>query len=339
MKRVFLKSFAGWVAAVLLLMACGAALPARAADQTLYIGKMYRNARLLTSKNEDGGHHLYISKNAKVNILEFDPYFVKASYKGYTGYIKRDNITDVQPVDPATTPPYGVEVNQYVATVDHEAVVRAEPKAESEALITLYQGARLSFIDITDGWARIIFKRQYGYIHISELSGLLPVCTDVRVGTLDAPIAAYTSFYQITTDKENLGRMVNIDVACARMSKVYAAGESMNFNEDIGPYSPKYGYQLAYVLVDGKSIVNYGGGTCQVSSTLYNVVLQLPGIEVLQRRPHGPSGAKYLPHGVDAAVGNSSLNFRIRNNYDFPVRIDASAQDGALYISIYRVWP
>ena len=75
---------------------------------------------------------------------------------------------------------------------------------------------------------------------------------------------------------------------------------------------------------------------CQVSSTLYNVVLQLPGITVLQRRAHGDNGASYLPIGVDAAVGNSALNFRFRNDYPFPIRIDASAQDGALTIAIYK---
>lgn len=82
----------------------------------------------------------------------------------------------------------------------------------------------------------------------------------------------------------------------------------------------------------------YGGGTCQVSSTLYNALLQLPKVEILQRRPHGPDGARYLPHGVDAAVGNNSLNLRFRNNYDFPIRIEGhSSSDGALLMLVYKV--
>ena len=35
-------------------------------------------------------------------------------------------------------------------------------------------------------------------------------------------------------------------------------------------------------------------------------------------------------------MGNSSLNLIYRNDYDFPIRVDASAQDGALYISMWR---
>ena len=74
-----------------------------------------------------------------------------------------------------------------------------------------------------------------------------------------------------------------------------------------------------------------------MSSTLYNSILQLPGITILQRRPHGPSGAAYLPHGVDAAVGNSSLNLRFRNDYPYAIRVDGHCRDGALYIAVYRV--
>ena len=66
------------------------------------------------------------------------------------------------------------------------------------------------------------------------------------------------------------------------------------------------------------------------------MLLQLPGITVLKRRAHGANGASYLPHGVDAAVGNSTLNLIYRNDYDFPIRVDASAQDGALYMSMWR---
>ena len=62
--------------------------------------------------------------------------------------------------------------------------------------------------------------------------------------------------------------------------------------------------------------------------------LQLPGLNVLERHPHGASGAAYLPHGVDASSGD--LNFRFSNGYDFPIRIEASCHDLCLFIAIYR---
>ena len=117
---------------------------------------------------------------------------------------------------------------------------------------------------------------------------------------------------------------------------VLQPGENLTGTSD-GPYTTKRGYKPAPVMMDGKDVLGYGGGTCQVSSTLYNVVLQLPGLEVLYRHAHGGSGASYLPIHVDAAVGRDDLNLRFTNRYDFPIRIEASSKsDGALSIRIYR---
>ena len=79
-------------------------------------------------------------------------------------------------------------------------------------------------------------------------------------------------------------------------------------------------------------------------STLYNALLQLPeGISIIYRHTHGPSGATYAPHGVDAAVGRSSptsgtikLNLEFQNTFDFPITIDCTVQNGALCIAIRK---
>jgi vancomycin resistance protein YoaR len=72
---------------------------------------------------------------------------------------------------------------------------------------------------------------------------------------------------------------------------------------------------------------------------MYNVLLAMPqGIEILNRRPHGPSGVTYLPHGVDAAVGRAvdGINLIFKNTYPFPIVIEADAHDGALFIAIRK---
>ena len=132
---------------------------------------------------------------------------------------------------------------------------------------------------------------------------------------------------------------MNIQVACAFLTGYLLPGETYNCNQIWGPYNAKKGYQKAPVLYDGETVDGYGGGTCQVSSTMYNALIQLPGIEIINRHAHGPSGAAYLPHGVDAAVGDDEkkLNLIFKNNYDFPVRIAAlSNDDGALCMLVYR---
>lgn len=254
------------------------------------------------------------------------------------GYIQRKRIHAVKAVDAVSTPPYGVQKSSYIATTADVCEVRKSMSDQDGSWLVLNPGTMLSIWKIQDGWAIVPYHRTYGYISLSDLTDLIPVSPTDQPIREDSPIAAYTSYYKMDQTKINLNRISNIAVACQRLTRVMAPGDSLNFNKDVGPYKKSLGYKEAPVLVDGTTRPGYGGGTCQVSSTLYNALLQLPGVEILQRRPHGPGGASYLPHGVDAAVGNNDLNLRFRNNYDFPIRVEGhTSDDGALLMLVYRV--
>ena len=307
----------------------------------LYVGKMRLSAKVFSDWDGTTGinHITSIPKGVWVKIYALNPTFAYVSYPqgNISGYVKRVCIEQMRTVDSLTTPPYGVDFNHYIASIGAESAAITTEPGGGDTLITLYKGAKVSFIGCEDGYAKLIYHRQYGYIDSNLLNDPIPVYFHPENAGTDAPIASYTSFYKITTDETNIGRMKNIAVACEKLCALdLPSGFIMDFNRDIGPYRQSNGYFPAPVLTDGKTKLGYGGGTCQVSSTLYNVLLQLPGITVLQRRAHGNNGASYLPIGVDAAVGNSTLNLRFRNDFPYPIRIDASAQDGALTIAIYR---
>ncbi len=321
--------------ALLVLMITGAA---RAEDgEVLYRAVTVGESRMLTLPGSEGETVIYVQKGMRVDILRVEPNFVYVIADKHEGYLYRSRVMDVRAVDPVNTPPYGVIVYGYMATADGDAVICSAPDPHADWLTTLHDGARLALIGFEDGWARVIFKRQYGYVDARQLRDITMVKSAPEETAFEAPLAVYTSYYKTDDTEANEGRMLNIAAACARLSGItLSPGERLDFNADIGPYNAENGYHVAPVLTDGKIKLNYGGGTCQVSSTLYNVLLQLPGITVLQRRAHGANGASYLPHGVDAAVGSSNLNLVYRNDYDFPIRVDASAQDGALYISMWR---
>lgn len=280
-----------------------------------------------------------IPKKARVVIHELNPTFALVTYEpdGITGYIKRVCLDDPKPINSKTTPPYGVEFNRFLAVIAAKDAPVTTGPGKGNTLITLHKGARVSFIGFENGYGKLIFHREYGYIDSRLLGELIPVYEAPESAGTDAPIASFTSFYKITQDESNINRMSNIAVACKKLCHLpLKKGDSLDFNAQIGPYRAANGYKPAGVLIDGKVQQGYGGGTCQVSSTLYNVVLQLPGITVLQRRAHGANGASYLPMGVDAAVGSKNLNLRFRNDYPFPIRMEATSQDGALTIAIYR---
>ena len=275
-----------------------------------------------------------LKAGAAIDILEVLPNYVEIRYGRGTGFVLRKRIENVVTLNPSNTPRYGTTVSRYYARLGRTTDVKAAPDASSQTLITLQEGAMLGLIDIVDGWAQLIYHRQYAYVNTEDLPAIAMVAPSEQAGTEDMPIAVFNSFYNIAQNEMNLNRIENLKVGCRRMDRVMAPGETLDFNDSVGPFSARNGYLKAWGLVDGERVPSSGGGSCQISSTLYNVVLQLTGLTVLARAPHGLDGASYLPHGVDATSGG--LNFIIRNDYGFPIRITSHVQDGALYIAIYK---
>lgn len=304
----------------------------------IYTCRLTDASSLFKERSLESERVAYVRTSGPIDVLYVGSYWAIVRYGNDIGYIKRDRIHQVTPVDPVNTPPYGVQKSAYVATTAAVCEVRKSMSDTDDSWVVLNPGTKLSIWKIQDGWAIVPYWRTYGYINLNDLTDLIPVSPTDDPISADSPIAAYTSYYTMVQTDINRSRIINIRVACDRLTRVMQPGESLNFNTQVGPYRPQYGYQKAWVLINGESVPGYGGGTCQVSSTLYNALLQLPGVEILQRRPHGPAGAKYLPHGVDAAVGSDNLNLRFRNNYDFPIRVEGHTSDnGALLMLVYKV--
>ena len=265
----------------------------------------------------------------RLQVTAVYPGWVEIKLNNRLGYVLRNRVDEVTPVDVVNTPPYGVEVYTYSAVISQETPVLFKPEPDAEVLSVLTEGAKIALLGVENGYAKLVHKREYGYIDTRLLKEITPVAPSVELGDAKTPISVFCSFYSDNPDRIN-----NLEVACKKLARTLKPGETLYFNEEVGPFSKANGYLPAPILVDGVTTMGYGGGSCQISSTLYNTVLQLPGITIVERYPHGASGAAYLPHGVDASSGN--LNFKMRNSYDFPIRIEASCHDLCLFMAIYR---
>jgi vancomycin resistance protein YoaR len=109
-------------------------------------------------------------------------------------------------------------------------------------------------------------------------------------------------------------------------------GEIFSFNKRVGPWSRDKGYRKAPVSYTGLMVPAWGGGVCQVSSTLYNAVL-LAGLEIVERGAHYWE-PNYIPAGRDAAVAYGQLDLRFRNNFPKPIRIRAEVRGEKLLVEI-----
>lgn len=307
--------------------------------EILYTGKtkISLTMRSKPDKNSEGLGVLSERKRVQIWGYNLQWLFCWDDEKGIYYLRRTQSVDEIEPVDPENTPPYGVIKQNYVAITANDAVLYSAPDTESAIIDQYPADTRMSVWVIQDGWALIPYKRVLGYMYVGDLKELTPVAPDVNAAEDGDILATYTTFYSIKQTELNIGRMENLRVGCLYMDKTYAAGEECSFNETAGPYRAARGYKPSPVLIDGGTVAGYGGGTCQVSTTLYNAILQIPDtISVLYRRPHGPGGASYAPHGVDAAVGTDYLDLRFSNIADFPITIESTVQNGSICICIRK---
>ena len=123
------------------------------------------------------------------------------------------------------------------------------------------------------------------------------------------------------------GRVHNISMAVRKISGVMLKpGEIFSFNEVVGPRDAKNGWAQAKEIYQGEFVLGYGGGICQVSSTLYNSVL-LAGLQVKERYHHDRP-LQYIRPGRDATVAWDLLDFRFQNSLDVPILMGARILPG-----------
>ena len=110
-------------------------------------------------------------------------------------------------------------------------------------------------------------------------------------------------------------------------------GKEFSFDRTVGPWTEDRGYRKAPVSYSGDMSLDWGGGVCQASSTLYNAAL-LAGLPIRERHRHYWP-ASYVPPGQDAAVAYPNIDLRFENSLRSPLRIAARIEGEAILIRLY----
>jgi vancomycin resistance protein YoaR len=128
-------------------------------------------------------------------------------------------------------------------------------------------------------------------------------------------------------------RVHNIALAAGAVSGVILPpGGRFSFNEIVGPRIAELGFKEAPELIQSRLVPGIGGGICQVSSTLYNVVL-LAGLPIIERHNHSRP-PKYVGPGRDATVVYPGKDFAFRNDKDQALLLLARLDGGWLEVSL-----
>lgn len=161
---------------------------------------------------------------------------------------------------------------------------------------------------------------------------MIPEVTTNMIGTEAFPdlLSSFTTKYN-TREKD---RTTNLIIAAGKINgTVVMPGETFSYNTVVGKRTIEAGYKNAAMYVDGKVVDGLAGGICQISTTLYNAVLYA-NLDIVERRNHQfvPS---YSNAGRDATVVYGNIDFKFKNNREYPIKIECSVNKGIVSFKIY----
>jgi vancomycin resistance protein YoaR len=151
----------------------------------------------------------------------------------------------------------------------------------------------------------------------------------LRDSTSLQPIAAFTTDLGPRSPQQRH----NISRAASRIDGlVIKPGAEFSFNKAVGQCGVEQGYELAPAIIAGVVRPSWGGGVCQVSSTLYNAAL-LANLNITERHAH-TQFVSSVPPGRDATTAFGVSDLRFVNTTRGQLRIKASTSGGRLTISL-----
>lgn len=305
-----------------------------AAAETPFIATASRKLRLFEKRDEKSRVLRRFEVGETLSVVAYDRQWVTVRAEGVTGYVRAPYIERLQRRDPFAEPLPGATAQLGLATLTGDITFLPD---SYENPITLLAGTRLTVQSLTDENALIPFMR------VPEAQAL-PLA-QLKLGEQVVPwqeaqpgdlISAYTTYYSTSLSRHlNAGRMANLALSCQRLTGVVIpAGQQFSYNAICAPYTQANGYQRAPIISSEDGAAGFGGGTCQVSSTLYNAVIRVPST-IDDHHLHSFNGVKYLPASFDATVGDR-WDFVFTNVLDYDLRLAAWAGDGAITVCLYR---
>lgn len=297
-----------------------------------YYGVIGTNMHMRWEPNENSDSMRLLVPDTVVDVYTRGRTWTCIAYEGRIGYVKTKYLERVQRKNPFDGPMPGTSEHVAVGFVKEKMSFRAEGYRNP---IKVTPGSWLAVEKLRDGKAYFPYMRSAENAYVSaenlKLYEFVP-WDEAKPGDL---LYAFTTFYSTSTSKEgNAGRMHNIALATERLTGIRInEGESFSFNAICGPYTKENGYKLAPILSDAGD-KGYGGGVCQVCSTIYNIVLRVPAV-IEDMNWHAQAGTSYLPGGFDATVSNEK-DMVFRNVLPYDLRLEFESQDGVMTAFLFR---
>lgn len=130
-------------------------------------------------------------------------------------------------------------------------------------------------------------------------------------------------------------RLVNIRVGLASFNgKLVPPGVESGAGEIIGRVDGSTGYAKELVIKGDKTVPEYGGGLCQVSTTVYRSLL-IGGFPITKRTNHSYAVSYYDPQGLDATIYPPDPDMKFINDTPNHILLQTTTVGDKAYSNVY----
>ncbi|MCI8326408.1 MAG: hypothetical protein HFI37_01365, partial [Lachnospiraceae bacterium] len=130
------------------------------------------------------------------------------------------------------------------------------------------------------------------------------------------------------------GRAKNVRNGAEKINgSILYPGDVFSVHDAVVPFNKENGYELAGSYENGTTVETYGGGICQVSTTLYNAVIRSE-LEITERHAHSMI-VNYVEPSMDAAISGEYKDLKFKNSTKAPVYIEGYTEGGVLHFNVY----
>ncbi|MCM3032143.1 MULTISPECIES: VanW family protein [unclassified Niallia] len=217
------------------------------------------------------------------------------------------------------------EIDQQISKKPKNAIIDTNGSIISEQV-----GYRLNRAVFTDKVYDYFFSNGSAALDIPIRANYPRVDSELLGNIRGEKIGQYITFF----NPYNKERNNNINLAAKAINNyVLFPGESFSFNKVVGERTMERGYLPSTAIVNGEYSEQFGGGICQVSSTLFNAV-DNAGLNIVQRFTHS-RGVSYVPVKRDATVSWDGPDLVFKNDYNQPILILARSINNHIKVDIY----
>ena len=157
-----------------------------------------------------------------------------------------------------------------------------------------------------------------------------PKGTEEELGKVKDLLGGFNTSYA----SSGAGRSKNVENGANKINgSVIYPGDSFSVYEAVSPFEPENGYEVAGSYENGTTVETYGGGICQVSTTLYNAVIRAE-LEVTERFNHSMI-VGYVDPSADAAIAGTYKDLKFVNNTKAPIYIEGYTSGRSIYFNIF----